>query len=148
MLDFTTRTPLAGINELAAGLFWREEAKVLAIWGYFDESGEHDPKTGRLVNMSIGGVYSSKGRREALEDGWRRVLAREGLKEFHMKDFEAWKPPFDFKLADGGRDKDGHNRILTTCSALWSSISTAFTDSAPCRSSTRTGHTRLRTVGS
>jgi hypothetical protein len=31
---------------------------------------------------------------------------------FHMTDFEAWVPPFDFKLPDGTRDKGRHNRLL------------------------------------
>jgi hypothetical protein len=46
-------------------LSWREEAKVLAIWTYFDESEEH--LDSRCINMSIGGVYSSLDRSQTLE---------------------------------------------------------------------------------
>jgi hypothetical protein len=42
----------------------------------------------------------------------RLILAREGLESFHMADFEAWRPPFDFKLENGDRDKEKHNRLL------------------------------------
>jgi hypothetical protein len=41
-------------------------------------------------------------------------LAAEGLTHFHMTDFEAWKPPFDFTLPNGGRDKERHNRLLNS----------------------------------
>ncbi len=111
IIETRTASPV-GIRALAAGLFWPEDAKVLAIWGYFDESGEHDPKTGHLLNMSIGGVYSSLDRWQSLETEWTRILAREGIDSFHMKEFESWKAPFDFKLGDGGRDLERHNRIL------------------------------------
>lgn len=87
---------IAPLAELAAGLFWRKEDKVLAIWGYFDESGEHDSKTGRPINMSIGGVYSSLNRWQTLEALWNKVLAREGVDCFHMKDFEYQRLPFDW----------------------------------------------------
>ena len=29
-----------------------------------------------------------------------------------MTDFENWKEPFDFKISDGSRDYERHNRIL------------------------------------
>jgi hypothetical protein len=112
-VDAETRpSPFCGMQALAAGLFWPEDAKVLAIWGYFDESGEHDQETGRLLNMSIGGVYAPLANWQALETEWRRVLADEGLESFHMAPFENWKRPFDFKLGDGARDTAKHERII------------------------------------
>jgi hypothetical protein len=43
---------------------------------------------------------------------WQDALAQEGLKCFHMVDFEAWAPPFDFKSPEGSRDKVRHKRLL------------------------------------
>jgi hypothetical protein len=104
--------PFCGMQALAAGLFWPEDVKVLAIWGYFDESGEHDPDTNRLLNMSVGGVYAPLANWQALETEWRRVLADEGLESFHMAPFEGWRKQFDFRLANGDRDRRRHDRIL------------------------------------
>jgi hypothetical protein len=81
------------------------------MWGYYDESGEYDAK-GNLLNMTIGGCFSALERWQALDSEWQKALAKEGLTYFHMSYFEAWSPPFDFKLPDGSRDKQKHNRIL------------------------------------
>jgi len=85
-------------------------AKLLMIWGYYDESGEY--ADGKLVNMTIGSCMAPFENWIAFEREWREALAKEGISAFHMTDFEAWVPPFDFKFTDGGRDKEKHNRIL------------------------------------
>jgi hypothetical protein len=36
----------------------------------------------------------------------------DGVDCFHMVDFEAWTKAVDFKLVDGGRDYERHNRLL------------------------------------
>jgi hypothetical protein len=101
-----------GISALAAGLFWPRDAKVLVMWGYYDESGEYD-RSGNLLNMTIGGCYAALDRWQAFDAAWAAALADHGLDYFHMTDFEAWKPPFDFKLGDGTtRDQAKHNRLL------------------------------------
>lgn len=102
-----------GIAALTAGLFWRADAKILAMWGYYDESGEYDG-SGNLLNMTIGGCFASLDRWQAFDAAWLAALTDHGLTYFHMTDFEAWKPPFDFTLADGGQDQTKHNRLLNT----------------------------------
>ena len=87
------------------------------VWAYYDESGEYDA-AGNLVNMSIGGCISRRDSWEKLDASWRKVLSDEGLSSFHMTDFEAWKPPFDFTLEGGARDKERHNRLLNALLAL------------------------------
>jgi len=82
------------------------------LWGYFDESGFHDPATGRLRQLSFGGCLASCDSWSGFEAEWKAVLAPEGIACFHMTDFENWKEPFDFKLPDGSRDKAKHERIL------------------------------------
>jgi len=107
-----------GISALAAGLFWDSEEIVLVmdasldeVWGYYDESGRYD-RAGNLVNMTLGGCVSVLGKWQELERAWKAVLDREGLDAFHMTDFEAWQPPFDFKLPDGSRDHERHKSLL------------------------------------
>ena len=96
------------------------------IWGYYDESGEY--ADGKLVNMTIGSCMAPFENWIAFEREWREALAKEGISAFHMTDFEAWVPPFDFKFTDGGRDKEKHNRILMRCSTSCYGTSTVFMD--------------------
>jgi hypothetical protein len=105
--------PSSGFADLVAGLFWPSDAKVLIMWGYHEESGEYDA-TGRLLNMTLGGCWSPADKWLAFDMAWAKVLRDEGLAWFHMTDFEAWEPPFDFTLPDGSRDKERHNRILNS----------------------------------
>jgi hypothetical protein len=85
------------------------------VWAYYDESGEYDA-AGKLLNMSMGGVVAPVAKWNGFCDRWNAALAGEGLagKAFHMTDFEAWLTPFDFKLPNGDRDKEKHNRLLNT----------------------------------
>ena len=107
------RPELTGIGGLCAGLFWAGDAKVFIMWGYYDESGEYDGK-GTPINMTIGGCYASLDRWQVFDIEWQRALADEGLSYFHMTYFEAWQPPFDFKLPGGARDQARHNRLLNS----------------------------------
>lgn len=104
--------PGFGIADLAAGLCWPDGGPILTIWAYYDESGEYAPGTGKLLKMTIGGCVSTLDKWKKFEPEWKAVLAAEGLSHFHMTDFERWKAPFDFTLADGTRDKEKHNRLL------------------------------------
>jgi hypothetical protein len=83
------------------------------IWGYYDESGEYDAG-GKLLNMTIGACFAPLERWQSFDAEWLKALEDEGLTYFHMTDFEAWKPPFDFKVSDGSRDKAKHNRLLNS----------------------------------
>lgn len=104
--------PLDGITALAAGLFWPSDAKVLMIWGYYDESGEYDA-SGTLLNMTIGGCMASADEWQAFDLAWAKILRSEGIATFHMKEFEAWRDEYNFLLADGSRDNEKHKRLLT-----------------------------------
>jgi hypothetical protein len=92
-------------------LGWRDTDAVLMIWAYYDESGEYDA-AGNLINMTVAGCVSTSEKWQSFDTKWREFLASEGLSEFHMTDFEAWKSPFNFLLPDGGRDRAKHNRVL------------------------------------
>jgi len=96
--------------EFPQRLGWQNESLVLMIWAYYDESGEH--VDGDIVNMTVAGCVSTSEKWTVFDAQWRDFLASEGLSEFHMTDFEAWVPPFNFTLPGGGRDKEKHNRVL------------------------------------
>src|SRR5262245_19017299 len=69
--------------------------------------------------MSIGGCYATVDEWRVFDGEWRKACLDEGLVKdgrpyFHMTDFEAWKPPFDFRLPDGKRDHEKHKRVLNT----------------------------------
>jgi hypothetical protein len=83
------------------------------IWAYYDESGEYNAN-GELANLTMGGCVSPFEKWRVLEDEWRAVLQEHTLPAFHMTGFGAWRPPFDFRLPDGSRDKDKHNKILNS----------------------------------
>ncbi|MGA3117205.1 MAG: DUF3800 domain-containing protein [Syntrophobacteraceae bacterium] len=82
-------------------------------WIYYDESGENDA-AGNLLSMTMGGCMSSLDKWKEFEIAWKTILANEGLDFFHMTDFEAYRPPFNFQLAGGSRDKKKHERILNS----------------------------------
>src|SRR5215831_12052752 len=84
------------------------------VWVYYDESGEYSrfQEPGTLMNMSVGGCIAPLEAWKSFEAEWKQALNDEGLPFFHMTDFENWKPPFNFELQDGSRDKNKHNRIL------------------------------------
>jgi hypothetical protein len=103
-------TPFSG---LASALYWREKDPVAMIFAYYDESGEYG-SDGTLLNMSIGACVSTREKWERLGVAWRAALEREGLAAFHMPDFEAWVPPFDFRDAEGSRDSERHKRLLNS----------------------------------
>jgi hypothetical protein len=109
-------TPL-GISDLAGGLCWHAGDLVMAVWMKYDESGEYDAQ-GNLLNMTLGGCVTTLEKWQALDLEWKQILdselshVPEDQRCFHMTDFEAWVPPFDFKLPNGERDKEKHNRIL------------------------------------
>jgi hypothetical protein len=92
-------------------LGWPDTGVVLMIWAYYDESGEYDA-AGKLINTTVAGCVSTSEKWQSFDAKWREFLASEGLSEFHMTDFEAWKPPFNFLLPNGERDRTKHNRIL------------------------------------
>ena len=51
--------PVRGVpyfTEFGLSLGWQSRTVVAMLWGYFDESGEDDPITGHLANMTIGGA--------------------------------------------------------------------------------------------
>ena len=83
----------------------------MMVWIYYDESGEYDAD-GHLTRMTVGGCIAPLEKWRIFELEWREALARDDLEFFHMADFEAWRPPFDFKLENGDRDKEKHNRVL------------------------------------
>jgi hypothetical protein len=84
------------------------------LWAYFDESGFHERGSGKLLRLSFGGCMALCDAWNGFESEWKAILEPEGIDCFHMADFEAWRPPFDFKIPDGSRDHKRHNRILNS----------------------------------
>jgi hypothetical protein len=99
------------LEELRCALGWADAELLLMIWAYFDESGEYEQ--GKLTAMTIGGICAPVEKISRLDAAWRAALADEGLTEFHMTDFEAWRPPFDFEIG-GQRDYAKHRRLLSS----------------------------------
>jgi len=79
------------------------------LWGFFDESGEHDDR-GHLAKLTLGGCWSSFEKWEALSLEWRKVLDAFGINVFHMTDFEAYKGEFK----GWNKDKAKHERVLNS----------------------------------
>jgi hypothetical protein len=77
------------------------------LQAYFDESGEHDPVTGHVVRLHIGGVLTSTDAWSIIDEQWRDVLGREGVKIFHMKDLMAKRGEFK------GWTKDRSHTLLS-----------------------------------
>jgi hypothetical protein len=99
-------------DELVWGLGWKPETLLAMLWHYIDESGEHGTD-GSLIRLTLGGGIARTEQWQALDGPWRRALADAGITTaFHMSDFEAWEPPFDFTLRDGSRDRETHDRLL------------------------------------
>ena len=78
----------------------------MVLWAYFDESGEHQPKTGKLCRLTIGGGLSTLENWQRVEREWRAALDGEAVSVFHMTDFEANRGQF------AGWDKAKHQRLL------------------------------------
>lgn len=53
------------------------------LWGYFDESGEHDA-TGKLMRLTVAGCVAPLEAWQQFEQEWQAVLKRNGLATFHM----------------------------------------------------------------
>jgi hypothetical protein len=62
------------------------------ITGYFDESYTHPPAA--LV-YTVAGYISAQPQWTKFQKEWRKVLDAEGVEHFHMKDFQACRPPYD-----------------------------------------------------
>jgi hypothetical protein len=59
---------LTDFAELTMGLRWKPGDTIAMIQAFFDESGEHDRRTGRLVRLTIGGLL-------ATVEAWQRFDA-------------------------------------------------------------------------
>jgi hypothetical protein len=64
------------------------------LWGFFDESGEHDRQTGELVRLTLGGCWASFEQWEDFVLKWAATLEAAGIHVFHMTDFEADRGEF------------------------------------------------------
>lgn len=93
-----TRPLAAGsyMAELCQGLGWSPWRGIAMLWGYFDESGEHDRITGNLTRLTVGGALATAEAWAALSMEWAATLRSANISAFHMTDFEGRKkPPYD-----------------------------------------------------
>jgi hypothetical protein len=61
---------------------------------YFDESGEHDPQTGKLTRLTVAGALSTLDNWQRISAEWERALKENGINAFHMAPFEAYRGEF------------------------------------------------------
>lgn len=99
-------------EELGLGLHWRGKA-IAVLWAYFDESGAHGAG-GILRRLTLGCAVAPFENWQALEPLWNDVLADAELPNgFHMADFEARVPPYDW---DEPKRRDVLGRFLALAS--------------------------------
>jgi hypothetical protein len=65
------------------------------LWGFFDESGEHDKATGQLYRLTVGGCWAPFASWEMFSMEWKATLDSFGINVFHMTDFEASRGEFE-----------------------------------------------------
>ena len=83
-----------GIEKFATILFpsrFIGRRLLLMLAAYLDESGTHSDSP----IISVAGFLSTQARWIEYEPKWTNALAKWGLAEFHMTDFENWQPPYD-----------------------------------------------------
>jgi hypothetical protein len=88
---------------------WSADDLIAMLWAYFDESGEHDPVTGHLVRLTVGGWIASCEAWQRFDEQWQNVLEAEGISMFHMADFEAYENEF---TEEKGWTSERHRRVL------------------------------------
>ncbi len=82
-LDFGQHAEQDGfLYELGSLLGWRSGTLVWMLYGFFDESGEHDAAD-RLIRLTIGGGLATFDTWQALTKDWVTVLANHGIETFH-----------------------------------------------------------------
>ena len=69
----------------------------MELQAFFDESGEHDPVTGHLLRLHVGGVLASTEEWFIIDEQWRHALREAGVSVFHMKDLASTPPHGEFK---------------------------------------------------
>ncbi len=74
------------------------------LFGFYDESGEHDP-TGRLTQLTVGGFIAPLETITQLSLDWKGALDTEAMSSFHMADFASDEASYD-------RWSDGRKRQL------------------------------------
>jgi len=96
---------LSGLEQQARLGGWQPGTIIVALWAFFDESGEHDA-SGKLVRLTLGGFMARWEEVERLSQRWREALDDEALSEFHMKDiasdehrFAEWPAERQYRLS-------------------------------------------------
>jgi hypothetical protein len=64
------------------------------LWAYVDDSNIHDRGTGNVETVGMGGGIASFYNWRSLEEAWQEELNREGVRSFHMTDFESYNKQF------------------------------------------------------
>jgi hypothetical protein len=98
-------------DELAVGLGWKPKELLAMLWHYLDESGVH-AADGTLERLTLGGCVATAEAWSAFCPVWQKILDDFKIPMFHMSDFQAWKPPFDFLLENGERDWPKHKELM------------------------------------
>jgi hypothetical protein len=88
-------------------LFWTQDhenvAECLREGGCLCRTTDAGPVVVRFVGITDGKAVFS-----------RQDVVVESNKTRPIRQFEAWKPPYDFKLPNGERDNDRHKKLLNT----------------------------------
>jgi Protein of unknown function (DUF3800) len=82
------------LREMPAKYRSKADEGILMLWAYFDESGEHDRKTGHLRQLTVGGWIAPRDAWMKFDDEWSKALKWAEIPMFHMADFEAYRGQF------------------------------------------------------
>jgi hypothetical protein len=77
-------TALSSIEERALFGGWDARDIVVMLYGFFDESGEHD-QDGTLAQLTLGGFIARWPDIQSLCQKWRAALDNCHMAEFHMR---------------------------------------------------------------
>lgn len=94
----------ASFAEMAFALHWAPRELVLALWAYFDESG--DPSED--IPLAVAGCVATCEAWREFESDWLRVLKDHGVSWFHAVDLEHARGEF----AAWGGDRQRRERLL------------------------------------
>jgi hypothetical protein len=113
--------------------------QIAMLWAYFDETvvnvAEKDGKL-RPRDMFVGGCVADQGQWEKFTPEWLTVLAGEGVKTFHAKDFYAFEGEFKWSTRESDRDLVRHGKFrdrLADTILEYADELTVFTSMAPIR---------------
>jgi hypothetical protein len=115
-LGFQNPAPVSSVRHYIslAFPFFAKARYMVALTGYFDETGSYPDSTSRF--SGIAGIISTPELWGAFETKWQSILDREGLEYFHMTDFAVSRGQFSAGWSD---NEERRRRVLAE---VWNAI--------------------------